>query len=180
MELTLIIIVGVLFAIISFACVLSVVVGLPGAWLILALALIIELTDTLYLEGVAQTFPWWMLIAGGVLATIGEILEFGAGALGAKHAGSSRRGMVGALIGGIVGALAGLPIPIPLVGSLIGAVIGTFLGAMVAELSHPDRTMPQTLRPATGATIGRVLGTLSKVPIAVAIWAALVVAAFWP
>ena len=82
-------------------------------------------------------------------------------------------------MGGLAGAVLGLAIPLPIVGSLIGALIGTFLGAMAGELTLPDQDWRGTLRPATGATVGRVLGTLSKIPIAVAMWIALVVAAFW-
>ena len=61
------------------------------------------------------------------------------------------------------------------------AVIGTFAGAIMGELSGDESTtVRDTLKPATGATIGRILGTLSKLPIAMAIWAALTTAAFWP
>ena len=83
------------------------------------------------------------------------------------------------MIGGIVGALLGILIPIPLVGSLIGAIAGTFVGAIVGELWAGNH-VTKTLKPAAGASIGRLLGTLSKVPIAVAIWAALGVSVFWP
>ena len=63
----------------------------------------------------------------------------------------------------------------------MGAIVGTFVGAVAGELSSgTDTKVRDTLRPATGATIGRILGTLSKLPIAVAIWAGLSIAAFWP
>lgn len=182
MELSIIIIVATLFAVIGMACVVAVFFGLPGTWILLGIALGIELVDTLYLERYnPQTFAWWLLIACLLLALLGELLEFLAGALGARSAGSTRRGAIGAVVGGLVGALAGVFIPAPIVGSLIGAVIGTFLGAIAGELSGPEgKRLQQTFRPATGATIGRILGTLSKVPIAVAVWIALSVAAFWP
>jgi uncharacterized protein YqgC (DUF456 family) len=181
-ELALVITVGVLFAIIGLACVASVVIGLPGTWILIGLALVIEMSDTLYLAPEReQTFQWWLLGVCVVLAAIGEGLEFIAGALGAKKAGSSRRGMVGALIGGVAGAFLGIGIPVPVVGSLIGAVIGTFAGAIAGEMTgHQTTTIGETIRPATGATVGRILGTLSKVPIAVIVWCALTVDAFWP
>jgi uncharacterized protein YqgC (DUF456 family) len=183
MELTFIILVGLVFAVLGLVCVATIVVGLPGAWMLIGLAVVIELADGLYLrsEGAGQTFDWWLLITCVALAGVGELLEFAAGALGAKKAGSSRRGMIGALIGGVLGALAGVGIPIPIFGSLVGAVIGTFIGAIVGELGAPEPpTVRDSIKPATGATIGRILGTLSKLPIAVAIWCALTVAAFWP
>ena len=145
------------------------------------MAMIIELADVLYAPaGSEQTFSWILLSVCLAAATIGEVLEFIAGALGAKHAGSSPRGTWGALAGGIIGAILGIFIPIPIVGSLIGAIIGTFAGAILGEMTAPETTIRSTLKPATGATIGRILGTLSKIPIAILVWLALSVAAFWP
>ena len=181
MELTLLIIVGILFVLVGVVCVFSVLLGLPGAWILLGIALAIQLTDGLWrgADGPA-TFEWSVLITCTVLATIGEILEFGAGAVGAKAGGSSKRGMWGALFGGIVGAIAGIAIPVPIVGSLIGAVVGSFLGAVLGERANGEIAWRSTLKPATGASIGRLLGTVSKVPIAILIWLALSVDLFWP
>jgi uncharacterized protein YqgC (DUF456 family) len=181
MELTFVIIVGVLFTLISLVCVATVVLGLPGAWMAIGLALIIQLFDPAWLSaGADKTFSWWVLGVCAILATIGEVLEFGAGAVGAKAGGSTKHGMWGALIGGIVGAIAGIAIPVPIVGSLIGAVIGSFVGAIAGErFVNREITLKQTLKPATGASIGRVAGTLVKVPIAGVIWLALSVDVFW-
>ncbi len=182
MELAIIISVAFVFAILAAGCVVTVVLGLPGAWIMLGLAVVIELLDSMYVtQRSGDTFGWWLLGACLALAVTGEILEFIAGALGARRAGSSRRGMWGAIIGGLVGAVLGVGIPVPIVGTLIGAVIGTFAGAILGELSAaPSATVRDSLKPATGATVGRILGTLSKLPIAMAIWAALTIAAFWP
>jgi len=180
MELTLIIIVGVLFAILGLACVTAVVLSLPGSWIIIALAVIINLTDGLYLaEGRGETFDWRLVAACILLAAIGELLEFLAGALGAKTAGSSRRGAIGALIGGVLGAILGAPVGL-IFGSLIGAVLGTFIGAILGEMTGREpSTVKESIKPATGATIGRILGTLSKLPIAFIIWLVLTIDAFW-
>ncbi|MDJ0836248.1 MAG: DUF456 domain-containing protein [Acidobacteriota bacterium] len=175
--------VAALFSILGGGCVVLVVLGLPGTWILLGMAFLIELLDQYYLPaGDHQTFNWWLLGSCLALAAIGEILEFFAGLLGAKKAGSSKRGMMGAFIGGLVGAVFGTGIPVPIVGTLIGAVLGTFAGAMIGELTDKEETREfhQTLKPAMGATIGRILGTLSKVPIALAIWLALALAVFWP
>ncbi len=181
MELTFIITVGLLFALLGLLCVFLVIIGLPGAWMIMALAVIVNLVDSSYLaEGRGETFSWWILGICLLLAILGEILEFAAGALGAKKEGRSPRGMWGALIGGLVGAILGIAIPIPVIGSLIGAVIGTFVGAILGELSGKEpSTVKGSLKPATGATIGRILGTLSKLPLAFVIWLVLVIDAFW-
>jgi len=181
MELVWIITVGVFFSVAGAACVAAVIFGLPGSWILLGLAVVVELLDRYWLpEGDRQTFNWWLLGTCLLLAALGELLEFAAGALGAKTAGSSKYGVWGALIGGIVGAIAGIFIPVPIVGSLIGALLGSFAGAVVGELVWQKRALKDSLAPATGAAIGRVLGTLSKVPIALAIWLALAISVFWP
>ena len=173
--------VAVLFAILGLVCIFTVAIGLPGSWILLGLALLIELSDSLYLPaGDQQTFNWWLLLACVMLATIGEVLEFFAGLFGAKKAGSSKKGMIGSLLGGLAGAFLGMGIPIPIVGSLIGVLLGTFAGAILGEmLADESKAVKETLRPATGATIGRILGTLAKIPVALTIWIALSLAAFF-
>jgi uncharacterized protein YqgC (DUF456 family) len=174
-------VVAALFFLLGGVCVLTVLLGLPGGWMIVGLAVLIEWADALYLPaGEQQTFSWWLLGAAVIILILGEILEFIAGALGARQAGSSRRGAWGALGGGVAGAILGVFIPIPIVGSLIGAVIGTFAGAIIAEMTTDGATVRGSLKPATGATIGRILGTLAKMPIAIAVWLGLTAAAFLP
>jgi len=128
------------------------------------------------------TFGWLAIGASAALGLLGEALEAGAGAAGTAVGGGSRRGMIGAMLGGLVGAIFFTPlIPIPVVGTLIGALLGTFLGAVIAERSHavpPDAQ--RTLKAASGATIGRLLGTMGKVLVAIAVWTVLCVTAFWP
>ena len=176
-------VVATIFTLVGSVCTVIVAVGLPGTWIMLGLALVIEWTDRFYLElGHRQTFGWWLLLICLALAIFGEVLEFLAGAIGAKKAGSSRRGTIGALAGGLLGAIGGLWIPMPLIGSLIGSFIGTFIGAMLGEWSQLEATASKrdSLKPAWGATAGRILGTVAKLPIAFAVWISLSIAAFWP
>ncbi len=181
MELALVILVGLIFLGAGLVCVGVVMIGLPGTWMMLALAVLIEVADALYLPAErATTFGWWLLGICAVLAALGEVLEFIAGALGAKKAGSSRRGMVGALIGGAVGAVLGIGVPPPPFGSIVCATLGTFVGAIIGELQDERVGVRESLRPAAGATVGKILGTLSKLPIAMLVWAVLTVAALWP
>ena len=188
MELTwLLYVVATLFLLLGIGCLLLVVIQLPGGWILLGLAALIEWLDGLYLpEDDRQTFGWWVLGASLALLIIGEIIEFIAGALGASKAGSSKRGMWGALIGGIVGVFVFMPLfsLVPVVGTLFGAffgaMLGTFVGAVIGELSAETSTLRGSMKPAIGATIGRLIGTSSKVGIAIAVWIALAVSAFWP
>jgi len=175
--------VAFLFALIGLVCLVLVVVGLPGVWILIALAVAVELLDGAYLEGAApETYGWWAIGSCVALALVGEILEAVAGAAGTRAGGGSRRGMVGAMIGGIAGAIFFTPvIPIPLVGTLVGALLGTFAGAVIAERTHREPPDAQaTLKAASGATLGRLLGTMGKALIATTIWVVLVVRAFLP
>lgn len=176
------IVVAVLFASIGLCCLVLVVLGLPGTWVMIGLAVAVELLDRHYLPGADPvTFGWRAIGACIAVAVLGEILEAGAGAAGTRAGGGSRRGMVGALVGGLVGAIVFTPlIPIPVVGTLLGALIGTFVGAVVAERTaviRPDARA--TFRAASGATLGRLLGTLGKTMGAITVWMVLVVRAFW-
>lgn len=179
--------VALLFSLLGAGCLVLVVLGLPGTWILLGLATAIELTDGYWLSDAAPTtFGWWLLGACAVVALVGEGLEALTGAAGTKLGGGTRRGMFGAIAGGLLGALVLTPlIPIPVVGTLVGALIGTFVGALLAERSHKpeqrgEKVLSDDLKAATGATVGRLLGTLAKTAIAVTIWIALSVAAFWP
>ena len=176
-------VVAALFFVVGAVCVVLVLLQLPGAWIMLALAGLIEWLDRLYLPpDNQQTFDWWVLGASLALLLIGEVVEFIAGVLGAKKAGSSTRGMVGALIGGIVGVFVFTPVLffIPIFGALVGAVLGTFIGAVVGELSAERSTITGSIKPAIAAPIGRVIGTMSKLALAMAVWLVLTVAAFSP
>jgi uncharacterized protein len=176
-------VVATVFVLLGGLCVASIILSLPGAWIMLAIALVIELCDQFYLPaGDAQTWEWWLLGVCAGLVLLSEVIEFAAGAAGAKAGGAGRRGMVGALVGGIAGAIALTPlIPIPVVGTLIGAIIGTFMGAVIGEVSgEKAKTVRGSVKPAIGATIGRVVGTFSKIGIAIVVWLVLSITAFWP
>lgn len=174
-------VVAVVFTVLGLGCLILVALGLPGTWIFLALALVIEFCDRWYLPtDHGTTFGWPVFLICVLLAGLGELLEFLAGVLGAKRGGSSKRGMVGALIGGILGALLGVALPFPIVGSLIGALVGTFAGAVLGEISSWNRDeLHRAVGPALGATVGRLLGTLAKIPIAITVWLSLSISAFW-
>ena len=173
-----------LFFVLGGVCVVLVVVQLPGTWAMLGLAALLEYLDRLYLPvGEQQTFGWWVLGGCLAIAVIGEIIEFVAGVVGAKQGGGVRRGGGGELVGGVVGGSSFQPavfcLP-PIFGAFRGAVLGTFVGAAVGEMPVEHATIKGSMKPAIGATIGRVLGATSKVAIAMVMWMTLTVAAFWP
>jgi uncharacterized protein YqgC (DUF456 family) len=169
-----------LFALLGLGCLLLVVVGLPGTWVLLGLAFVLEGVDAALLPGdTAVTFGWELLALCAGLALVGEGIEALAGMAGAKFGGGSRRAMVGAFAGGIVGAIFLTPVlPIPVVGTLVGAMLGAFLGAFVGEATGAEaRGREHNLRAAFGAAIGKLGGTIAKLAIGVVMWLLLVRAA---
>jgi uncharacterized protein YqgC (DUF456 family) len=133
---------------------------LPGNWLmIVATALYARLTHW-------QILSWKVILILVILGIAGEIVETVAGGAGAKRAGGTRRGTIGALIGAVLGGIffTGL-IPIPIVGTVIGVLVGVFVGAVLFELSGGRRT-DEALAVGLGATHGRFVGMLIKVGFA--------------
>ena len=61
-----------------------------------------------------------------VMSVLAYLVDFIAGALGAKHFGASSKAAIGAAIGALVGIFFGLP------GILLGPFIGAVLGVLIA------------------------------------------------
>ena len=174
-------VVAILFSSIGFACVLAIPIGLPGTWLLIGLAALVELADSLVLSGDDPLTFGWPLIAGcALLGVVGEAVEAGAGAAGTRLGGGTRRGMLGAIVGGVVGAIVlTLLLPVPLVGTLVGALLGTFVGALVGEATGARSIgAGRNLKAAFAATVGRLAGTLGKMAIASVVLVLLARAAF--
>lgn len=150
--------------------------GLPGTWLMVATALLVDwLAST---PSRPPMFSIWTLVAVAVLAAAGEVFEFFAGMGGARRAGGTRRGAMGAMVGGLIGAIA-LSIPVPCFGTLLGACLGAAIGAVVGE-STGGMPAEQSVRAGMGAGIGRFVGTIVKFAIGVTIWIVLTIAVLWP
>ena len=96
------------------------------------------------------------LTALGVLAALTFVVDFVAGALGARRYGASKRAIVGAAIGALVGVFFGL----------VGVLIGPFIGATIGELSARGG-LAAASRAGFGATLGFVIGTAAKIAIGV-------------
>jgi uncharacterized protein YqgC (DUF456 family) len=175
------VVIVIVFAVIGLCCVLTVAFGLPGVWILLALAFGIELADGLWVEGGTTTFGWGWLLFATALGGLGELVEFGASAVGVKKGGGSKRGAIGSVIGGILGALfLTFLIPIPVLGSLIGALLGTFIGALVGELSAPQPLeAKEAVKPALWATLATVVGNAIKTGLALVALVVLLTAALY-
>jgi uncharacterized protein YqgC (DUF456 family) len=158
---------AILLIIALIVCWLLTIIGVPGNWLmILAAAFYVYFGP----ESDPLRMHWGWLLGLIFLASIGELFEFLASALGAAKLGGSKRGaslaFVGSIAGGIAGLFIGVPIPVlgQVIAALIGACLGAFLGAMLGE-KWKGRDWPETLKISTAAGVGRLLGTIGKVSL---------------
>jgi uncharacterized protein YqgC (DUF456 family) len=139
-------------------------IALPGNWISVAL-----------LAGYAWLGPqdsrvsigYLPVIAAGLCALVGEVLEFLASAVGAKRAGASRRStlyaLIGSFAGAILGALVGLPVPVigPVLAAILFAGFGATAGAMYGEWTD-GRPWKENWNIGHAAFWGRTFGTLGK------------------
>jgi uncharacterized protein YqgC (DUF456 family) len=154
--------------------------GWPGNWLmVVAAAAYAWLVPSDQSGGIG----WPIVVFCLVVATIGEVAEMIAGALGVRGLGGSRRTAMLAIIGSIVGSVAGLFIglPIPVIGSLVAALVFAALGAAAGALAgeyFDGRLSRQSIAVGVGAFVARLLGTAGKVVGATLIAVVLLVALF--
>lgn len=85
-------------------------------------------------------------------------VDFLAGYIGAKQAGASNWGQVGAFIGLLLGFFGLLP-TLPFGGPLLGILFGPLIGAIVGELIYQRQLWP-AVKAGIGITVGTVVGNL--------------------
>ena len=134
--------------------------GLPGQFLT-ALACLVFI-----LIAGSSVLPWWAFGVILLMAILAEVLEAIAGTLGAGTAQGSIWSCFGALAGGLAGAIAGSMV-LPIVGSVFGVLAGTFLGAYAIEYWR-TKAVDGAGQVAKGALIGRILGSIIKIFLALA------------
>ncbi len=105
--------------------------------------------------GQFETVGWGTLGILAVLALVAWIVDFLAGAAGARYLGASSRAFWGATIGAVAGIFFGIA----------GMLLGPFIGAVLGELSGGSN-MVQSGRAGVGAWIGMVIATALKLALA--------------
>lgn len=139
-------------------------VGLPGTWLTLLMAIIWEISTPQ-----TSLFTPWSIGIAAVLVLAAEAVEFGAGAVGAKVGGGGKRAAWGAIIGAILGAIVGtFAIPIPVIGSIAGAAIGSGAGAMIGHVDE-SQTRGELVKVGSAAAAGRLVAIVVKMGIGLAV-----------
>jgi len=144
----------IVFLIVAFVGLISLLFGLPGNFIILADSILYG-----WYNGFNE-IPTRIIIVLVVLAVLGELLEFLLGILGAKKEKASKSAIGGSIVGGIVGAIVGAPFLFG-IGSIIGAFLGAFVGAFLVELLK-GKDVNQAIQSGRGAFLGRVFGTITK------------------
>ena len=160
---SIVILAAILLVVAAFACWALNVIGLPGNWLVVALAAIYS-----YFMPDERRLDISVLTVVGLLAlaALGEAIEFLAGALGASKAGASKRGTALALVGSLVGGIVGIFVPIPVVGQVVGPIVCASLGALVGAVlgeQWKGRDLDISLNIGHAAFWGRLIGTLGKI-----------------
>lgn len=111
---------------------------------------------------------WRTLVLLGVLAALALIADLLASALGARRAGASRQAVIGSVIGGLVGLFFGL----------FGLLLGPFAGALVGEIIA-RRPIGAATRVGLATWVGLLIGTLTKVALAVTMLGVFLTAYWW-
>lgn len=137
-------------------------VGLPGNWILLALAAGYSLIT--HFEHVG----WGTLGVMAGLALLGEALEATVGLVYVSKRGATRLGTLGAFVGGLAGAIASSTVAPP-VGALLGAFAGTFAGAFLFEYMG-ERRRDRALRAGRAALVGRALAAVVKTTCGFWMW----------
>jgi uncharacterized protein YqgC (DUF456 family) len=99
-----------------------------------------------------QDYGSTVMIVFGLVTVFVLVLDYVAGAIGAKRFGGSRLGAVGAIVGALIGVI---------FFNIIGLVVGTFAGAALGELVL-GRTMQEAIMSGSGALVGFLAGSLFK------------------
>ena len=107
------------------------------------------------------------LVVLGIMALLMYVLDFLAGAFGAKRFGASNRAIIGATLGAIIGIFFGIP----------GVLLGPFIGAVLGELTAQS-DLKTAGRAGIGATVGLALGAAAKLALAFAMVGTFVVMRF--
>ncbi|MBD2431501.1 MULTISPECIES: DUF456 domain-containing protein [Fischerella] len=138
----------------------SVVPALPGASLILIAIIIWGFVKGSF---AAISTP---LIVTAIVLVLSIGVDLLAGYVGAKQAGASKWGQIGAVIGLVAGFLGLLP-TLPVGGPLLGILFGPLVGAIIAEFIY-RRDFILAVKAGIGIVVGTVVGNLIQGVLAIA------------
>ncbi len=104
------------------------------------------------------------LIVGVLFLLVSLGIDFLATYLGAKQAGASKWGQIGAIVGLFVGLFGLLP-ALPVGGPFFGIILGPLLGALIGEFLY-RRDLMVAMKAAVGILVGTFVGRLVQMTLA--------------
>ncbi|MFN6571434.1 DUF456 domain-containing protein [Dendronalium sp. ChiSLP03b] len=138
----------------------AVVPAIPGTSLILIAIIIWGIVSSSF---VAIKIP---LIVTVIVLLLSVGVDFLAGYLGAKQAGASKWGQIGAVVGLLLGFFGLLP-TLPFGGPLLGILFGPLLGAIIGEYIY-RRQFWLAVKAGVGIVVGTLIGNLIQGVLAIA------------
>lgn len=144
---------------------------LPGNLLIFLIAMGYGFFDQF------SRFDYYFLIMLFTGFALGELVEFAAGAAGAKREKASKRAIAAAVAGAVVGGLAGTAL-LPVLGSFIGAMLGAYAASYYAELSV-CQDAAKSKKVAMSVMKGQIIGAIFKFVVAIAMVIAIIARLAW-
>jgi uncharacterized protein YqgC (DUF456 family) len=161
----------VLLYIVLTAVWLSTVLGFPGNWILVGVAVIIALVSRFS----AMTWGYLLLCVGA--ATLGEVVESTLGAVVVVRRGGTWWGVAGSVLGGFAGVILGAGVAPPL-GSVVFGFVGAFFGAVLGEFAR-QRQLEPAVRIGFWSFVGRMLAVAAKLSVGcVVLW--VIIVATWP
>jgi len=154
-----IVIINIVFCVIVVVGVIMTMVGLPGNILIV----IAGLSYGYYENFEHMDYDTLAIIVGVYI--VSEIIDFGAGIIGAKKEKASKRGMVAAFFGAVFGSILGTMI-LPLIGTLLGALVGAVLCTIFAEYTKAN-DIEKAKRVGISVLKGQIVSMIIKVVAAI-------------
>jgi uncharacterized protein len=138
----------------------AVVPALPGSSLILISIIIWGIVSSSF---AAIKVP---LIVTVIVLILSVGVDLLGSYLGAKQAGASKWGQIGAIVGLVVGFLGLLP-TLPFGGPLLGILLGPLLGAIIGEYLY-QRDLGIAFKAGIGIVVGSLIGNLIQGLLAIA------------
>jgi uncharacterized protein len=138
----------------------AVVPAIPGTSLILIAIIIWGVASSSF---AAIKIP---LIVTVLVLLLSIGVDFLAGYIGAKQAGASKWGQIGAFVGLLLGFFGLLP-ALPFGGPLLGILFGPLLGAIIGEYLY-QRQLGIAIKAGIGIVVGTVIGNLLQGILAIA------------
>ncbi|QLE55284.1 DUF456 domain-containing protein [Nostoc sp. TCL26-01] len=138
----------------------AVVPAIPGTSLILIAIIIWGIVSSSF---AAIKIP---LVVTVIVLILSIGVDFLAGYLGAKQAGASKWGQIGAFVGLILGFFGLLP-ALPFGGPLLGILLGPLLGAIIGEYIY-RRELWLAVKAGIGIVVGTLVGNLIQGVLAIA------------